>query len=308
MTSSPPAVPFITLAAYHAFGNTLTLEATFLTFSFISILRFPLLLIPHSYSLFFEAKVSIDRIEAFLALPESPRHADDGVGVGDNGAASSVAGSSVAGSDEPAPLRFKWDALIRSDASSNHLIDDEVPNDGNGNGAAAAPPALADATTGAREQSPAMNDVRAFGHADLTIAPGVHVVVGTVGAGKTTLLLGLLDELKRSSSTPPSPSTPPPPSPPPTAASELRPLRVGFSAQVPCIINATVKDNVIFGLPYDGPKYNAVLHASCLEEDLLLMAAGDETEIGERGVNLSGGQKASKNQCIAFHRESAREY
>ena len=69
----PSLVPYITLITYVALGNELTLEVTFLTFSFISILRFPLLLIPHAFSLLFEAKVSLGRIEAYLRLPEAPR-------------------------------------------------------------------------------------------------------------------------------------------------------------------------------------------------------------------------------------------
>ena len=51
---APTLVPFVTLASYSAFGNELTLEMTFLTISFISVLRFPLLLIPQSYAFYFE--------------------------------------------------------------------------------------------------------------------------------------------------------------------------------------------------------------------------------------------------------------
>src|SRR5690349_1703998 len=56
-------------------------------------------------------------------------------------------------------------------------------------------------------------------------------------------------------------------------------------------MNASVKDNILFGKPFDQTRYEAVINAVALISDLKLMPAGDATEIGERGVNLSGGQK-----------------
>ena len=57
------------------------------------------------------------------------------------------------------------------------------------------------------------------------------------------------------------------------------------------MLNATVRDNILFGAAFDSERYDKVISASCLNEDLALLPAGDLTEIGERGVNLSGGQK-----------------
>jgi len=53
-----------------------------------------------------------------------------------------------------------------------------------------------------------------------------------------------------------------------------------------------VRDNILFGLHYDAAWYSEVLDVCALTEDLSLLASGDQTEIGERGINLSGGQKA----------------
>ncbi|KAK3750705.1 hypothetical protein QZH41_005748 [Actinostola sp. cb2023] len=66
----------------------------------------------------------------------------------------------------------------------------------------------------------------------------------------------------------------------------------GLAAQEPWIQHATVKENILFGQPFDVDKYSAVVDACALEEDLLMLPAGDETEVGENGVTLSGGQKA----------------
>jgi ABC-type multidrug transport system fused ATPase/permease subunit len=57
-------------------------------------------------------------------------------------------------------------------------------------------------------------------------------------------------------------------------------------------------ENILFGEKYENDRYNKVLHASCLNTDLLSMKNGDMTNLGERGVNLSGGQKAR----VAFAR------
>ena len=66
---------------------------------------------------------------------------------------------------------------------------------------------------------------------------------------------------------------------------------MSYVSQTPFIMNATVRDNVLFGLAYDPDWYHQVLDACCLRQDLKQIgAAGDLTEIGERGVTLSGGK------------------
>jgi ABC-type methionine transport system ATPase subunit len=69
--------------------------------------------------------------------------------------------------------------------------------------------------------------------------------------------------------------------------------RIAYASQVPFILNGTVRENILFGLPYHRDLYERVLDACNLVADLQQLGiAGDLTEIGERGVTLSGGQKA----------------
>ena len=74
-----------------------------------------------------------------------------------------------------------------------------------------------------------------------------------------------------------------------------------YSSQQPWIQNATVKDNILFGNPLNETVYSNVLSACSLDTDLKILPAGDMTEIGERGINLSGGQKARVSLARAVY-------
>lgn len=69
------------------------------------------------------------------------------------------------------------------------------------------------------------------------------------------------------------------------------PTSIAFVAQIPWIENATIKDNILFGLPFDRTRYDKVLQSCALEKDLETLDDGDATDIGFNGINLSGGQK-----------------
>lgn len=66
---------------------------------------------------------------------------------------------------------------------------------------------------------------------------------------------------------------------------------VAYTSQDPWIQNMTLRDNILFGRPFDSVLYEKTIAACSLEQDLQILPAGDETEIGEKGINLSGGQK-----------------
>lgn len=65
-----------------------------------------------------------------------------------------------------------------------------------------------------------------------------------------------------------------------------------YVAQQPWIMNATVKENIIFGYRYDSNFYEKTVKACALVDDFNVLPDGDETVVGERGISLSGGQKA----------------
>jgi ABC-type transport system involved in cytochrome bd biosynthesis fused ATPase/permease subunit len=62
--------------------------------------------------------------------------------------------------------------------------------------------------------------------------------------------------------------------------------------QVPFIIQGSLRDNVLFGQPYNVEKYQQCIQCTGLDADLRALAGGDATELGDNGVNLSGGSTA----------------
>ncbi|KAL3664796.1 hypothetical protein V7S43_009976 [Phytophthora oleae] len=110
---------------------------------------------------------------------------------------------------------------------------------------------------------------------NLEVKAGEFVVLhGPVGCGKSSLCSALLGEMVKHNGT------------------VFVGGSVAYCSQQPWIQNMTVRNNILFGLLYDRKKYEKVLDACALTADLQSLPAGDATEIGERGINLSGGQKA----------------
>ncbi|KAL7542622.1 hypothetical protein ACHAXR_012333 [Thalassiosira sp. AJA248-18] len=117
----------------------------------------------------------------------------------------------------------------------------------------------------------------ALSNINFSVARGeVLAVVGSVASGKSTLIQGLLGDVGSHEG---------------TTISMTSGCNVSFAAQTPFILSTTVRENILFGSSYDKERYEKVLDACCLRQDLLQWAAGDLTEIGERGVTMSGGQK-----------------
>uniref|UniRef100_A0A8B9NFK5 ABC-type glutathione-S-conjugate transporter n=1 Tax=Accipiter nisus TaxID=211598 RepID=A0A8B9NFK5_9AVES len=108
----------------------------------------------------------------------------------------------------------------------------------------------------------------------LDIAPGSLVaVVGAVGSGKSSLVSAMLGEMEN------------------IKGHVNIQGSLAYVPQQAWIQNATLKDNILFGSELDETRYRQVIKACALLPDLELLPAGDQTEIGEKGINLSGGQK-----------------
>ncbi|XP_026778611.1 ATP-binding cassette sub-family C member 9 isoform X5 [Pangasianodon hypophthalmus] len=109
------------------------------------------------------------------------------------------------------------------------------------------------------------------------------MIVGQVGCGKSSLLLAMLGEMQTLSGK--------------VYWSNKNRYSVAYAAQKSWLLNATVEENITFGSPFNKQRYKAVIDACSLQPDIDLLPFGDQTEIGERGINLSGGQR--QRICVA---------
>ena len=112
-------------------------------------------------------------------------------------------------------------------------------------------------------------------------------ITGPVGSGKSSLLMAMLGEL-------------------PIQSGELvcSTEKVAFVSQTPWVFSGTVRENIVFGRPFDEQQYLAALQACDLWKDILLFAKGDSTKLGERGVSLSGGQRARVSLARAVYAQA----
>jgi ABC-type multidrug transport system fused ATPase/permease subunit len=133
-----------------------------------------------------------------------------------------------------------------------------------------------------------VEDLLALKRINLSCAKGELVAVcGEVAGGKSSLVNCILGELKR------------------VAGNVSVKGKMAYFPQTPFIMNDTVQGNILFGQrneDLDAELYNRAISCCALEHDLKLLSHGDKTEIGERGVNLSGGQKArlALARCVYF--------
>ena len=111
-------------------------------------------------------------------------------------------------------------------------------------------------------------------------------IVGPVGSGKSSLLLAILRELR------------------PSSGSVSVRGKVAYVSQKTWVFSGSLRQNVIFGSPYNKRRFDKVMQASAMQRDLDIMPYGEKTLIGERGVCLSGGQRARLSLARALYSDA----
>eukprot|EP00753_Platysulcus_tardus_P003850 PLAT12496.19.p1 GENE.PLAT12496.19~~PLAT12496.19.p1 ORF type:complete len:1397 (+),score=834.47 PLAT12496.19:82-4272(+) len=292
----PVAVSLGTFAVYVAYGGELSPALVFRSLALFNALRFPLINLPSAIAGLLSGLVSAHRMERFLTRDELPPEGEL--------KESEPTGDTVY---DVSNALFRWAKAP------------EEAKDGKGkDGKAEAGKAEAGEAEGGKEEgksSAEAGDGTGDGSADdAADGAGVDVVVeeeavpfelrvdrftarrgaltaivGTVGSGKSTLLSALLGEVDEVGG---------------EAVIADVPHRVGYVAQTSWIQNMTLRQNILFGSEYDEERYNAAVECCALRSDLDILPGGDETEIGDKGINLSGGQKQRVALCRAVYSRS----
>uniref|UniRef100_F6XVA7 ATP binding cassette subfamily C member 8 n=1 Tax=Monodelphis domestica TaxID=13616 RepID=F6XVA7_MONDO len=138
------------------------------------------------------------------------------------------------------------------------------------------------------------------------------MIVGQVGCGKSSLLLATLGEMQKISGDISWSSLPDSemgedssPERETNAGMDTRKRGpVAYASQKPWLLNATVEENITFESPFNKQRYKAVIDACSLQPDIDILPHGDQTQIGERGINLSGGQRQRISVARALYQHT----
>ncbi|TMW62209.1 hypothetical protein Poli38472_009702 [Pythium oligandrum] len=251
---------------YAALEGTISVTDAFVMIAMVNISRYGVNQFPLAIANLSQAKVAFRRLDTYMESDELGSSRSEGKL--SNGAHSENGSISIR------DAHFIW---TESNTSS---VPEVVVDDIDASTAEAVPegsvPSLVEA-----------QNVFSLEGVNLEVEPGSLVmIVGTVGSGKTSLLNALLGEMKRMS-----------------GVCDVN-GEIAFVSQESWIRNASMKENILFETPFDPQRYEQVLEATQLALDLHALPNGDQTEIGERGINLSGGQKARVTIARAMYREN----
>ncbi|KAK0469912.1 ABC transporter, partial [Desarmillaria tabescens] len=259
--SMPALASVVAFLTYSATGHELEASAIFTSLTLFQLLRLPLMLLPTSLSAIADAQNATQRLYDVFEAETLEETIDRE--------------DDLHVAVEVKNVSFTWDAPPPQAAEGKKGKKDKKKSRGKRK-----PEAVISSTGEVFE----LKDI------SLSIPRGQLVaVVGAVGSGKTSLLQGMVGEMRRV----------------PNINGDRGTIKfggsVGYCPQSAWIQNATIRDNICFGRPFEKDKYWQAIKDSCLEPDLDMLPNGDMTEVGEKGISLSGGQKQRLNICRAIY-------
>ena len=266
MSALPTFAAAATFLVYAYVGGQISASVLFSSIVAFDMLRMPLMFYPMALAQWAQCKVSLKRVSAFLGMKEVnkigyTRNPDEKGEV-------IVENATLYWSDPKVPLP-------RSALNKPPSLDNSERSSIGSRLSLRKSNSKTSLDTVEEQPSDLIYPTAVLSEVNIRVQPGeLYAIVGPVGSGKSTLCSAILNE---------------------AVLSEESQITlngtVAYVAQTAWILNKTVRDNILFGLPFDETKYNRVLDACSLRHDISVLDDGDMTEIGERGINLSGGQK-----------------
>lgn len=275
-SSAPILVSLISFFTFVYQGNQLTVSIAFTSIALFGMIRQPLGVIPAWIVQILQTGVALKRIETYLEEDE----VDDHVSSIKKGRTPYVDGE-----DDTLSIEngfFKWNEVPEKP--------EEKPT-AKGKSHSRTSTSSSDETTTAvdSESIRSSPEDHKFELKDISIQfpeGELSVITGPTASGKTALLMALLGEMTTISGKLTIPKNM-------SNIDENGLMQsISYAAQSPWLRHQSIKDNILFGQPLDEERYNNVIECCALRPDLNILEDGDDTEIGSRGVSLSGGQKA----------------
>lgn len=282
---------FLSLASYVYFGNVFTARQVFIVTAYFNFLYDSMLHFwPIALTSVAECYVSIKRIEQFLLLPEDKMAAQNQIEESNNkknkkGTESTptyitntIAG--MGGGKEHTNMAFMPDVL-----NTGKSMPRFEPGFTRNESASSKGVIFKNVTAmWGRESEGQKTGIE---NIDIEVEEDeMCAIIGPVGSGKSTILQAILEEIE-------------------VDKGELNVNGiVSYAAQEPWLFEGTVRENILFTQKYDAARYKEVIRVCALERDLQLLPYGDYTIIGERGISLSGGQRARINLARAIYRRA----
>lgn len=264
--SMPVFASMLSFITYSLSKHNLTPAPIFSSLALFNALRMPLNLLPMVIGQVTDAWTALNRIQEFL-LAEERREDIEWV-------------DEMKNAVEVEHASFTWEKVPTDKEADNAEGKKNSKKKGSSAPIAPPPPGSDD------DSDPNATRLEPFKLTDMNFEVGRNeliAVIGTVGCGKSSLLSALAGDMRL------------------TEGSVRMGTTRAFCPQYAWIQNATVRNNILFGRDYDEAWYNRVVDACALRADMEMFPNGDQTEIGERGITVSGGQKQRLNIARAIY-------
>ncbi|KAG2344835.1 hypothetical protein BDR05DRAFT_1016249 [Suillus weaverae] len=275
-TSAPILVSLISFFTFVYQGNQLTVSVAFTSIALFSMIRQPLGIIPAWIVQILQTGVALKRIETYLEEDEVDEQVSS---------IKKTRAPCVDGEDDTLSIEngfFKWNEVPEKPEENSKAK-------GKNHSPASSSDETATAVDSESESIRSPPEDHKFELKDISIRfpeGELSVITGPTASGKTALLMALLGEMTTISGKLTISKN--------TSNIDENGLMhsISYAAQSPWLRHQSIKDNILFGQPCDEERYNDVVECCALRPDLNMLEDGDATEIGSRGVSLSGGQKA----------------
>ncbi|KAJ7459489.1 multidrug resistance-associated ABC transporter [Mycena galericulata] len=297
VTFIPVLASILSFITYALSGHELNVAIVFSSLQLFNIIRAPLIFLPFVLSALSDAIVAFLRISKFLTAEELPEpYLIDGELKNAVEVDASFAWETAGKLEEPKFTGGRGGAAGGRGRGGGHggkggrgKKDKKKENGKGKKGDAVLPTAAAadESAPASGTATPGEDKPFELRNLKLRVPRGAFVaIVGRVGSGKSSILQALISEMRK------------------TAGTVTFGGSIAYVPQSAWIRNASLRQNVVFGQEDDEEKFRQVIRACNLEHDLEVLPHGEDTEIGERGINLSGGQKARVSLARAAYSKS----